>query len=964
MEGIEFVRPALARQNLESVRAHLGGEGKRLLEPILDGLKRSADPDASLNHLENLLGRGGASAVDWLVTNPGMVSELVAFLGGTDYFAGVVVREGTAAFLGEPLPEDFEAAAAAFARDIAALAAEPLSPGAEREGALLGLRRYRDRALARICYRDLAGADLYTVGLWLSALADALVGAVLRIICPDTPLAVIALGKLGGKELNYSSDIDILFISDGAGAEHAAQVVLALSAMTGAGYLYRVDTRLRPDGSQGALAPSLEAALNYYQNIAAAWERQALLKARFCAGDRALGEEFIASIQPLIYQRPLGLADIAELREMRAAAESRSKRTDLKTGPGGIRDIEFIVQFLQLFHGSEYPQVRERNTLRALDLLERTGCIAQREAEILTQGYRFLRTVEHRVMTFEQTKAHALPTSPSRLRKLSRLLGYPDAGALQAELANRTTQVRALFEQVFGNLGGGSTALDFLLSPAVKKEDAQRELARAGFKDPERARRNLESLAEDRPAGPDPRVRRLLVGIAPELLDSLRAAWNPDHALENLGRILAAAGRKAAFYESFRTKPQALQALVTLASESDYLADLLVGNPDLLQDAIGTLDRPLTRSVSEHVAAIRDLGSPAPDAQGSASATARLLNAYKNSQILRIGLNDLLGRCSTLRSTQELSDLAEGILLTVLIRQGVGSEFAVLALGKFGARSLNYSSDLDLIFLCPDLAGQARATALASKVIEFVSQPSQFGKLYSLDLRLRPEGAKGVLVPTVESFRSYHASGRAQVWERQALCKARIVYAPPALRLAIETLIADVLYSKPPDPSFVEELRLMRERQVKASSTANVKLAAGGLQEIDFIAEAYSLAFGWKYPALRHPSTTEVLRQAKELGLLPDSHADLLLCAYLFYRVLENKLQILSNLHVEELPQGDGLRRLALRLGYADQATRRESSSAAELLLQELRYYQRRTHELFLASLDAIEDALGGEQLS
>lgn len=891
---------------------------------VLSALETSPDPDASILQLLHLL----SVSSDVSSESPGRLTALIHFLGSTEYFASVVTRRGDYLFLFDPLPENFSEARRLFLEE-----ARQRSKSREPES----LHLYRDLSLARICFHDLRGASLYQVGLWLSALADALIQRVLELLSATDSLAVISLGKLGGEELNYSSDIDLLFLSEGNGETVAPRLIRLLSESTRSGYLFRVDARLRPHGTRGPLAPSCGCAIDYYTQEAVLWERQALLKARFSAGNPELAERFLRAIEPLVYRRYLSASELSEVRRLRIA--SRAEARNIKTGIGGIRDVEFIVQFLQLLYGGQYPGLRERNTLRALNVLEDIHCLDRSEAETLRRAYILLRWVENRLMTFQQTKVHSLPTGDRQLRKLAYLLEFGNPEALLRTISRSQSEVESLFEKFFGGFESSSPLIDALTAPDLEETPALSHLEQEGFRKPERALENFRSLAHD-PLGTT-RLLHLFPAVAGKLLELLKQTHNPDSALENFARIINSAGAKTVLYELLREHPPALSALVAIASGSEFLTDLIAEHPEMLDDLLVSLSAPSRKSLSQQLQTLaQSLSSPEP---------LSLICSYKNTEFLRIGLNDLLGRLSSPELTSELATLAEAILLTCFRLVGGENLLGVLAFGKLGARSLNYSSDLDLVFFCEDFDSQSEVTPLASRLLETLSQHSAYGRLYNADTRLRPEGGHGVLVPTLDRFRTYYLS-RAQPWELLALTKARIISAPASLGRAMSAVLEELLYSRPPQPDFVGAIREIREKQASASSPRDIKLAPGGLAEIDFIAGSFALALGWKHPELRSLSTTELLQNLKPLAVLPVAEIDLLIGSYLFYQVIENKLQIVANLHIEELPDGERLERLAHSLGYTTQPS--------ETLLQEVEYYQRRVRQVFESSLSVLTHLL------
>ncbi|HYB42672.1 MAG TPA: glutamate-ammonia-ligase adenylyltransferase, partial [Candidatus Methylomirabilis sp.] len=593
-----------------------------ILPRLLSELAAAPDPDMALNNLERLAEQGERVALlNLLASHPGAI-PLLARLGGTSQFLADTLRRHPTllAWLLEPrtmrqwlrdeLEDELEAS---------------LRPFGRRDARLNALRRFKYRQLLRIGCRDILGdADLTVTTEELSHLADVCLGAAWRWAEEDlrrrwgdpvgadgqpTGLAVIGMGKLGGNELNYSSDIDLIFVygEDGATtggesgsvangeffAEAARAIVEALEAVTDEGHAFRVDLRLRPEGRMGALILSLEGYRAYVSERAELWERQALIKARHSAGDPAVAARFAEVIRPFVFRPGIDPAVVGEIRRMKDAIDRsvRAKggeRRNVKLGTGGIREVEFLVQALQLLYGGDDAWLRERNTLRAIFRLTERGYLSPERGRFLGDALVHLRTVEHRLQILHEFQTHTLPEEADELGRLARRTGIalPPGPAGRRFIAGHrriTRGVHAAFRDFFAAAPGGA-------APAVRIP-SYTSLKATGFADPDRARQNLRLLWEGRPLIPYPAAaRRSLAAMFPVLLDALWQSPDPDEALNQFERFVAAAGARTAYLELLAARPEVLANLVKLCARGEFLTQILVAQPELL----GALASPAT----------------------------------------------------------------------------------------------------------------------------------------------------------------------------------------------------------------------------------------------------------------------------------------------------------------------------------------------------------------------------------
>ena len=706
---------------------------------------------------------------------------------------------------------------------------------------------------------------------------------------PTTPtgeparLAALAFGKLGGDELNYSSDLDLMFVYDTDGettgkragsvsngeffARVVSEVVRLLSAHTDRGFAYRVDLRLRPEGNRGPLARSLASTLSYYDVMGRTWERQALIKVRPCGGDPDLGREFVAGIGPFVYRKYFSFSEINEVKALKRQIETRSLRAgaddaDVKTGRGGIRDIEFAVQFLQLLNGGDLPAVRQRNTLLALEALEIGGCLTGNETYILADAYRFLRKTEHRLQLLFDMQTHRLPADPEELRRLALRMGYavpsteyrvpsteylpadgkplfpqrrspldePTAGRLETrdllldpldqflkDLHDKTRLDRTILDhllhQTFPDAGDrAEPESDLILDPDPDEATVRAVLGRYPFRDVGQAYQNLSSLAREGVRFlSHRRCRHFLASIAPRLLRAVADTPDPDETLNTLEAVTASLGAKAVLYELFSFNPPTLKLYVDLCAGSPFLSGLMMNNPGMIDELLDTLVLDQPRTADELRTELAELlrGATDPDP---------ILFSFRDKELLRIGVRDLLGKADVRETTAALSDVADAVLdaafalaePAVRKRYGVPvpAEYAIIGLGKLGGREISYHSDLDLLVVYAadgTTTGGAEPTTnahyfteLAQRAIKGLTRVGPLGRLYAVDMRLRPTGKSGSLVLPLDELNRYYADATGcGTWERQALSRGRVVRGEPAFTEVVTAALREAVLARP-----------------------------------------------------------------------------------------------------------------------------------------------------------------------
>ena len=857
---------------------------------------------------------------------------------------------------------------------------EQLSQLPSLEERLEYLREVRVDETLRIAWQDLVeGADLTVITRRISDLAEIMMERVLREV--DCELAgrfgrpwhesepvsasVIAMGKLGGAELNYSSDIDLIFLyskdgtTDGGASGKSISnreyfhrltewVAREANAITPKGRLYRVDLRLRPEGASGSLARSLAATIAYYRRMGETWERQAMLKARVIAGDRRLGQEFVDSTREWVFGRGLDFAAITSLKHIKQRIERRTRsegaeRTEIKLGYGGIRDVEYVIQFLQLLHGARHPDLRHHNSLTALRLLEGSGAILPEERDLLDDAYRFLRLVEHRLQLVQHAQVHRIPDDEAGLRVLARRCGYPDAESFQAEYLRLSEGVRSIFDRLFRRLFEERDELqihetNLLLGDIPHPEALSAVLKNHGIRNIESGIASVQRLCSETSGwlSGSPRTRKFFADLFPRLLDAVSGTADPDAALRRLEAITERVGARATLYEAMGSDRRLLGLLVDLAGSSAFLSNILVRSPgtlDQLVDAVATEpDRGLASFEDIPTATV----PTAPDPAG-------ILNDYKQLEMLRIGLRDVRGEQGVAATGEDLTRLAEVVLRLAYERarrevRTAGDDLVTVALGRLGAGEMLFGSDLDVVFLTRESGDRTGATNLARRLHALLGATTDHGRLYEVDLRLRPGGSAGPLVATPAGFRHYFARGIGQTWERMSYTRARIVAGPPALGEEILKTIHQVIYApgfSATDARFMAE---MRGKMAAASAPDSVKRSgAGGVVDIEFVAQMHALDRGRDDPRYRIGNVTGILGLLRDDRVLHPQRAADLIAAHHFLLALEAKIRIVTDLSADRLPDDpQALRALARRRGYVDTS----AMSAEDALREEYEYHR------------------------
>lgn len=812
-----------------------------------------------------------------------------------------------------------------------------LGPEAATEAGLQpALRQLRRRVLAHVLVRDLAGrADLAEVTETMSRLADRCVAeayAVLRgalarrhgepLDGAGRPqhLMVIGMGKLGGRELNVSSDIDLIFVYPEEG--HTAgpsvlsnfefftrlgrQLIGALNEYTADGQVFRVDMRLRPNGESGPLVANLDMLEHYFIAQGREWERYAWIKARALTGERH--DELQDIVRPFVFRKYLDYGAINAMRELHAQIRREVARRDMadnvKLGPGGIREIEFIAQVFQLIRGGRDAALQVKPTLQVLQLLAARGILDGGAVRELSLAYDFLRRLEHRLQYLDDAQTHDLPQNPEDQGLIAAAMGFVDYQALLAELDDHRANVSRRFEAVFADPNSRDHALDGVWQGAGDNGMVRGEFERLGYRDPERAAERLCAMRrsgryQQLPAG----IRSRYDALVPRLIEACAETPDPDVTLARSFDLLDTVCRRGAYLALLQQYPQALKRVIHMMGASSWAAEYLSRHPILLDEL---LDARTLEAAPDWPAFERDLAARLDEHEPDTERQMDLLREAHHAQVFRLLAQDLAGALTVERLADHLSELAD-IMLRLAItfcwrkirnRHREAPRFAIVSYGKLGGKELGYASDLDLIFLFDDDAPQAAElyARLAQRVNTWLSSATPAGLLFETDLRLRPNGEAGLLVSSVEAFRRYQMND-AWVWEHQALTRARFSAGDTAVGAAFEAIRVELL-RKPRElePLKAEVLAMrqkMRDAHANKSELFDLKHDRGGLIDVEFMVQYLVLGYSHRYPELtRNLGNIALLGIAAVLGLIPADLAEQVRNAYRGYRRLQHGLRL------------------------------------------------------------------------
>jgi glutamate-ammonia-ligase adenylyltransferase len=811
------------------------------------------------------------------------------------------------------------------------LAAEPLN----EDNLKPALRRLKQRAMARIAGRDLSGAaELAEVVEGMSLVADAAVAAALEVseaalvarygeprnaAGERQRLIVVGMGKLGGRELNVSSDIDLIFVypedGDTDGQRSISNfefftrlgkgLIGALAEITGDGQVFRVDMRLRPNGDSGPLVCCFEMLENYFVTQGREWERYAWIKARPLTGER--WEELEAIRRPFVFRKYLDFGTINAMRELHAQIRREVAKKDMannvKLGPGGIREIEFIAQVFQLIRGGRDRALQIKPTLDVLKLLVDRGQLELDAVVELSSAYRFLRRLEHRLQYLDDAQTHALPENPEDQARVARAMGFANYEALLMELDDHRHNVSRHFGAVFADPNERNHRLDEVWAGA---DGHGEELAKLGYRDTAALCARLAAIRDGgRYQQMSEQAKDRFDALVPRAIQAAAATAAPDATLSRMLDLLEAIGRRSAYLALLLQYPQALDQVAKIAGASSWAAAYLLKHPILLDEL---LDPRLLQMAPDWPGFRQQLAEQTDALEPDTEQQMDALREAHHAQVFRLVSQDVAGLLRLETLSDHLSELADilvdrAIALAwrkLLTKHRETPAFAVIGYGKLGGKELGYASDLDLVYLYDDPApdaGQVYAK-LGTRLNTWLSSRTSAGILFETDLRLRPNGDAGLVVSSLEAFRKYQLES-AWVWEHQALTRARFVAGDRAIGDAFEAIRREILCQRRDIAKLRAEVLAMRRKMRDslgskgAADVFDVKHDAGGLVDVEFIVQYLILAHACEHPALTgNLGNIALLRIAAAAGLIPADLAEQVRDAYREYRRIQHQRRL------------------------------------------------------------------------
>jgi glutamate-ammonia-ligase adenylyltransferase len=840
------------------------------------------------------------------------------------------------------------------------------------------LRRMKSEAALLIALCDIGGVwPVLRVTAALTDLAVASVQSALRYLLrqeaargrlkppdPDRPedgsgLVVLAMGKMGAGELNYSSDIDLIVFFDSSAPTLAPDIepqpffvrltqALArlLQQRSGDGYVFRVDLRLRPDPASTQVAISTESALYYYEREGRTWERAAMIKARPCAGDAKAGDALVADLAPFVWRKHLDFAALADVHDMkrqmqtfRGQSEISVEGHNVKVGRGGIREIEFFAQTQQLIAGGRHPELRVRPTLEALKVLASSDWITYAARDELTSAYEFLRRVEHRLQMIADEQTHTLPEQTEAVERFAHFFGYDGRAAFAKDLLGHLNCVQGHYSKLFEGDPAGSVKLpaaDYGAGPADKR--LLELYATLGFKKPIMVATPVQQwISGDYRVLRNEATRRAFEEFVPALIDGLAHAEEPDNAVTAFDRFLQALQRGGRLISLLGQNRELVALVALILGAAPRLGDMLARQPQLMD---GLIDPRFFGAMPDQRELSARLTATLKDA-GSYEEFLDRLRLFGQESLFLIGARILSGTVSAQHASVAFADVAEGIVHTVhglVTDQFAGQhgrikaqQTAILAMGKLGSREMTASSDLDLILIydfdhdAPDsdgprsLQGAQYFARLTQRLISAFTTRTNYGVLYDVDMRLRPSGRAGPLASRLDSFAEYQ-DREAWTWEHMALTRARVISASDQFRSKIEAVIREVL-TRPRDAaviaSDVAEMRRAIALEKGEADVWDLKYAAGGMIDIEFIAQYLQLVHAAAKPDILSVSTPQVLDNAARLGVLAPSDLEVLRPAARLYHDLTQILRLCVSGKFKPETAGEDLLRVLARAGDA-----------------------------------------------
>lgn len=935
----------------------------------------SQNPSVLTNRIEDILAEGNQDNLSEIVQDQQLFEVFVHTVAGSSFLSSTIRRSP------HLLEHVFVNRGCFHHKNLLQkeLELEPLLSPSVRPVDFDGmLRHYKEKEFLRIGARDLSGlADVTEIMSELSDLACAVIHTALEyhfgrlVLRHGSPsglngrrgIVALAMGKLSGGELNFSSDIDLIFLrtpeegwTDGESKVSVGKfyeslvrsVTKSLSEVTEDGFVFRVDLRLRPEGEKGELVPSVSNALDYYLAWGRTWERAALMKAAPVAGDKDAGKEFLKELEPFIYRKHLDYSTLDDMRDMKARIESQLKLkpgVNIKLGQGGIREIEFFVQALQLINAGRTPRVRSRSTIESLNLLVESGLLEPKTANALKEAYLYFRKTEHRIQINKQLQTHELPKSKEEMEDLAFRMGYRTRPLeeFMFDLESHRRVVEELFSGLFKVTGDdpkhiASSSSRKIVDLIDDETNCVDLLEEAGFTNTLRSFNIIRKLV--RPASHlavHEKNSSLMLRLAPLFIDEILKSPDPDRTLVALDNFVSSLKAGPAYYSTFIENPATTSFLIKILGESKLFTDLLIRHPQAIDSLISKGMDGGCKSCDQLETLFFERLAYSDDFEDQLN----LLRRFKNEQMLLIGVRHLTEDTKSTVVRKQISDLAEVCLngaAEIANREmarkfGAVSSvdalpFVIIGMGKLGGQEMTYLSDLDVIFVYEaplsqigKLAAHDWFSRFAGRIISVLNMHTSEGIVFQIDTRLRPSGNKGALVTSLESFSEYHKNASA-LWEKQALIRARPVFGPDSLSQKVLNITRDCVMRTPVSRDDLREIDRLRKRMqyelaVEDSINVDLKTGEGGLVDVEFFVQANILMHSHNKPQIIRTNTLDALYQLERAQIIDYRTFEILDSGYRFLSDLEDRIRIMEEKSVDRMPlTGEKLKGLAQRLGY------------------------------------------------
>jgi len=760
----------------------------------------------------------------------------------------------------------------------------------------------------------------------------------------DVPFSVIGLGKLGGWELNFSSDIDIMYVygtekgkttggSKGRLSNHEFFVKLGekikyyLNERTEKGFVYRVDLRLRPDGDRGPLALPMRSYETYYELYGQSWERMMLLKGTVVAGDEEFGERLLKNLRPFIFRRSIDYKLINDLLDVKSKiaghVKLKSGKKDVKLGYGGIREIEFTVQALQILNYPRNPEVYRKNTLESIATLHKFGLLTDDESLILDQSYRFLRKLEHMAQIEMEQQTHAIPEDSERFLLYLERSGFSNPDDFYKKYSDVTNNVNRIFKTIISE--GKPTLSKIISNEDLEKEDLINFLKSEGYINPDIMADILKKMTSKKSdklkSAAD---TKLFLNLLEIILTEIKEMEDAPKILSFFERFFSRSDILYLFYDIFSNSPAILKKLITIIRYSNYLPNLILQNRNLL-DYI--YDPKIADYSSQEIYEIfLNTVSNTDDEEFEYNLTRKKFQEL----FFNVAYSYLNNEINIIRCGKNLTELAHGAILfafnreyeKVVKRYGrplkkdkTLSDYLILGMGKLGSREMSFGSDLDIIVLYEEegftesgKTNQEFFSRLVQKVISYLATPTVYGYLYEIDMRLRPSGSKGALVTTFRAFKDYQLN-KAMLWEKQALLRADVINRSSSLKQDFDNLLIDLIFSKSIDKEAIKEIYDMRMRIEKEKGEPyelyDIKAGYGGIIDIEFTVQMIQLVHAMEHNELRLKNTHDLLHNIRELDIIKGRDFYAFHNNYVFFRNIENFIRILNNKSTSKIPKNE-----------------------------------------------------------